>query len=92
MPRYIDAEQLKHIVNERKYNARNKHFFFDCIVECDTADVAPVHHAKWIPVTNIRGGHKCSLCNNYAPSFKTGDEWPTDYCPNCGAKMNEEGE
>lgn len=47
-------------------------------------------HAKWIPVKNSRGGHECSLCNYYAPSFKTGDEWLADYCPNCGAKMDED--
>lgn len=42
---------------------------------------------KWIPVTNGRGGHECSLCHSYAPSFQTGNEWLTDYCPNCGADM-----
>lgn len=42
---------------------------------------------RWIPVTNGRGGHECSLCHTYAPSFQTGDEWLTDYCPNCGADM-----
>ena len=42
---------------------------------------------KWIPVTNGRGGHECSLCHSYAPSFQTGDEWLTDYCPTCGADM-----
>lgn len=46
-------------------------------------------YGKWIPVTNSRGGHECSLCQSYAPSFKTGDEWLTDYCPSCGAKMDE---
>ena len=42
---------------------------------------------KWIPVTNGRGGHECSLCHSYALSFQTGDEWLTDYCPTCGADM-----
>ena len=45
---------------------------------------------KWIPVTNGRGGHECSLCHSYASSFQTGDEWLTDYCPNCGADMRGE--
>ena len=44
---------------------------------------------KWIPVTNGRGGHECSLCHSYAPSFQAGDEWLTDYCPCCGADMRE---
>lgn len=42
---------------------------------------------KWIKVTNGRGGHECSLCHEYAPSYQNGDEWLTKYCPDCGAKM-----
>ena len=42
---------------------------------------------KWIPVTNGRGGHECSMCHMYAPSFLSGDENLSPYCPNCGAEM-----
>lgn len=45
---------------------------------------------KWITVTNGRGGHECSLCHVYAPSYQNGDEWLTNFCPNCGAKMESE--
>ena len=41
----------------------------------------------WIPVTNGRGGHECDICHEYAPSYQSGDEHLTKYCPNCGAKM-----
>jgi len=44
---------------------------------------------RWIPVTNGRGGHECDLCHNYAPSWQTGEEHLTDFCPNCGAYMRE---
>ena len=44
-------------------------------------------NGEWIPVTNGRGGHECNLCHNYAPSYQTGDEWLTNFCPNCGADM-----
>ena len=43
----------------------------------------------WIKVTNGRGGHECDLCHEYAPSYRSGDEYLTKYCPNCGAKMVE---
>lgn len=43
----------------------------------------------WIAVTNGRGGHECSLCHEYASSYKDGDERLTKYCPSCGAKMVE---
>ena len=42
---------------------------------------------KWIPVTNGRGGHECSMCHMYAPSFLSGDENLSPYCPNCGTEM-----
>jgi hypothetical protein len=43
---------------------------------------------EWIPVTNGRGGHECDQCHEYAPSWATGEEHLTNYCPNCGAKMD----
>ena len=42
---------------------------------------------EWIEVTNGRGGHECSNCHAYAPSYMNGDEHLSDYCPNCGARM-----
>lgn len=46
----------------------------------------------WIAVTNGRGGHECSLCHEYASSYKDGDERLTKYCPSCGAKMKGDKE
>ena len=43
----------------------------------------------WIPVTHGRGGHECDNCHNYAPSYQTGDEDLSDYCPSCGQYMKE---
>ena len=43
--------------------------------------------AEWIPVTNGRGGHECSNCHAYAPSFQNGTEWRSIYCPSCGRTM-----
>lgn len=45
---------------------------------------------EWVEVTNGRGGHECSECHSYAPSYASGDEHLSDYCPNCGAKMRGE--
>jgi hypothetical protein len=44
-------------------------------------------HGEWIGVTNGRGGHECSNCHAYAPSYMSGDEHLSDYCPSCGARM-----
>lgn len=43
---------------------------------------------RWEPVTNGRGGHECSICHSYAPSYKNGEEHISPYCPYCGAKMD----
>lgn len=45
-------------------------------------------HGHWTPVTNGRGGFECSICHGYAPSYQDGVEWLSNYCPNCGAKMD----
>lgn len=53
------------------------------------ADVRPVVRGRWIAVTSARGGHQCSVCHEYAPSFQNGVEHITNFCPNCGACMEE---
>ena len=54
----------------------------DCIFWLDTADVAPVRHGKWLHRKN--GVAYCSECEVDTVE----DE--TNYCPNCGAKMDLE--
>lgn len=45
---------------------------------------------KWIKVKNGRGGHECNVCQMYAPSYQSGDEYLSKFCPNCGAEMESE--
>ena len=54
----------------------------DCIFWLDTADVVPVRHGKWLHRKN--GVAYCSECEVDTVE----DE--TNYCPNCGAKMDLE--
>jgi len=56
--------------------------------DISAADVAPVIHAKWI----IRVGFNenwvvCSNCRGRRAYYDN-----TGYCPNCGAKMDKEGQ
>lgn len=59
------------------------------------ADVAPVRHGKWTEVQkeNIWGDiipvFECSLCGKYTFGTK-GITEKSNYCPNCGARMDEE--
>ena len=52
-----------------------------------TVDAEPVRHGKWIALPKEFDTFcKCSLCN-YPVDFNWGQ---TNYCPNCGAKMDGE--
>ena len=44
-------------------------------------------NGKW-----VRGefGSKCSCCGLYTHRDKLGEPWESKFCPNCGAKMEEE--
>lgn len=58
------------------------------------ADVAPVVHGRWIQINGIappehHGKHKCSECGGMALE-KHMREVLSNYCPNCGAKMDLE--
>ena len=58
----------------------------DCIRYMDAADVAPVVHGRWLYGDYYDIGDVCSECDwdskMIHPSYR--------YCPNCGAKMDEE--
>ena len=60
------------------------------------ADVAPVRHGVWISLTDCsNAGVYCSVCHkkvykeDYAICNRK-NKLRSDYCPNCGAKMDGE--
>lgn len=60
------------------------------------ADVAPVRHGIWISLTDCsNAGVYCSVCHkkvykeDYAICNRK-NKLRSDYCPNCGAKMDNE--
>ena len=60
------------------------------------ADVAPVWHGRWISLTDCsNAGVYCSVCHkkvykeDYAICNRK-NKLRSDYCPNCGAKMDSE--
>ena len=48
------------------------------------ADVAPVVHGRWIKVKPVH--YQCSICGVNTGGFTS------NYCPNCGAKMDKDKE
>ena len=56
--------------------------FEAAILKIQAADVAPVRHGKWLCVdTDTEQFFLCNRC-------KKKEYWESDYCPNCGAKMD----
>ena len=60
------------------------------------ADVTPVRHGRWISLTDCsNAGVYCSVCHkkvykeDYAICNRK-NKLRSDYCPNCGAKMDGE--
>ena len=64
------------------------------IADAPAADVAPVVHARWISWEEAGNfvpspdRHECSVCHDAAQVLVNGFELLSDYCPNCGAKMD----
>ena len=61
----------------------------ECFVEdVPAADVSPVVHGRWSEPYEIYGfdimGRDCSVCG------RTYGEVKSNYCPNCGARMDGE--
>lgn len=68
----------------------------DIFAEIPAADVAPVVHGRWISWEEAGNfvpspdRHECSVCHDAAQVLVNGFELLSDYCPNCGAKMDGE--
>ena len=62
------------------------------------ADVEPVRHGRWISWEDADNcipspnRHECSVCHDAAQVLVSNIELLSDFCPNCGAKMDLEDE
>ena len=70
---------------------RGTNKIIDRIKCAPAADVEPVRHGRWIEYEDEYCGLflKCSICGEEFVSWEA-DCARTNYCPNCGAKMDEE--
>ena len=104
--RLIDADALRETLRKQSiesFTISDEYEFFikglicadDAIVDAPTVEAVPVVHGKWLPKHHyIAGyefvsGHICSECGNDALNAE-GDDFLTDFCPNCGARMDAE--
>lgn len=88
MDDYISREAAKQILSRLlvKEAAECACNLIECVLP---ADVEPVRHGRW---GKKQGGFwefaACSLCGEKTPTVGI----TPNYCPNCGAKMDLEGE
>ena len=93
MPRLIDANEiLKSEHQHYDYMADEYYVLVRDIENAPTVDAEPVKHGHWNEAKD--GVLWCSVCISDAPYVE--DSWGYvihaphyDYCPNCGAKMDE---
>lgn len=74
----------------------------DCIASevsrVPAADVVPVVYGRWISWEDADNcipspnRHECSVCHDAAQMLVNNIELLSNYCPNCGAKMDLEDE
>jgi len=86
--RLIDAEELKHILNNSKYyGTKTGNAFADMITECKTIEARK--KGKWI---DREGYCVCNQCGHTEQQFDGVRPIPlhTPFCAICGADMMEE--
>lgn len=84
--RLIDADALFHgqkliVVKEEAYDAVR--YIFDQIDNAPTIEAEPVRHGRWDEVGILTFCSECGWTKHIM------EEREYEYCPNCGAKMDE---
>ena len=59
-------------------------------LEGDTVDAVEVVHGRWVKA-NIFGYLKCNICQDAIIYEEWLEDGKWNYCPNCGAKMDGDG-
>lgn len=100
MKEYIERAAVEKFIEDGLNNPdKNKAFGHDAIEimaeihYMPAADVVEVRHGRWLTTDAYPHHLYCSVCyKTYAKNAKWGNELdlPTNYCPNCGARMDKE--
>ena len=94
MARLIDADALMDVIRQHEYRLATRQGSIDygmftlgiqqAVDEQPTVDAVPVKHGRWVRVeTDTEQFFLCNRC-------KKREHWESNYCPRCGAKMDEE--
>ena len=92
MAEYISREVVIRLIETEGFNEKydlghpkDNDWFCEEVNRIPAADVVEVRHGRWVYKPLWQGADakyvECSECHK--PAW-----WATDYCPNCGAKMD----
>ena len=99
MPRYVDADKVIDVMkaaywDENIHSAKDDPCVIDAMIDwsirqvknAPSEDVAPVIHGHWIyqGLSPYNCFSRCSCCDVVFDGYET-----LEYCPKCGAKMDE---
>lgn len=90
MAEYLERETAVMRLMQDGCSAKN----VQTIMVLPAADVAPVVHGRWITWEEAGNDipsphrHEWSACHDAAQVLVNGVELLSDYCPNCGARMD----
>ena len=89
MDEYIKKEDVyQYLDNEVEWKVNQDRLYaLELINDFPTAEVAEVRHGRWISTGVI--SCKCSDCGKLQLKSHADD---SNYCPNCGARMDKEDE
>ena len=96
MAKFVNAATAAEMISE--YTGIELYKLVDIVKEVPDADVEPVVHGRWL---NFYNDFSCAECGRCGTIFEVTDNesdeglWNAfklsyNYCPNCGAKMDEE--
>lgn len=95
MAEYIEKELvIAFCEDEREEGGSDIRTIINRVRNATSADVAPVVHGRWIGTHDgWFCSYSCSVCNAEALTKEETmhDQVCTPYCPNCGAKMDGDG-
>ena len=88
MSKYLNLE--KQLVRLYRLGLNNEEVIKQFLLTACTEDVTAVRHGKWIDVERYEGIlYRCSICEDKRHRHTT---IKYNYCPDCGAKMDLEGD
>lgn len=90
MAEYIEREAALHAILGEPTESHYPSWYAERIKALPAADVVPVVHGRWEESKEhfyLMNGCK-EWINFYCSECDAPNNSPTDYCPNCGAKMD----